>query len=236
MPVEPGPCRWRLPNPADAPAGVEALGIGGDLSPATLLAGYRTGLFPMPHGRRLVWWSPDPRGVLPAGRFHASRSLRRSSLHFEVSVDEAFGELVAACADPNRPGAWITSRYQDSYQALFDLGWAHSVEVWRGGRLAGGVFGVELGGLFCGEAMVSLATDGSKAALRVLTGILGSGADAGRRVFDVQWATPHLLRLGVLEVPRTDYLAALPAALALPGRLRPVARRPLPEVLVTADG
>lgn len=236
MPVDPGPSRWRLPDPAAAPPGREALAAGGELDAATLLSGYRAGLFPMPQGRRLVWWSPDPRGVLPLSAFHASRSLRRSGRRFDVSVDQAFDAVVAACADRRRRGRWISSRYLAAYRRLFDLGWAHSVEVWQDGRLAGGVFGIEIGGLFCGESMVSLATDGSKSALRGLVALLAAGQEPGRRVFDVQWSTPHLASLGVVEVPRPAYLAALPGALALPPVLGPRPVGPLPVLLATAGG
>ena len=231
MPTDPGPSRWALPDPGLAPGGEEVLGVGADLAAATLLSGFRSGLFPMPHGRRLAWFSPDPRGVLPLARFHVSRSLRRSSRAFGVSVDRAFEGVLAGCSDPGRSGAqWITRPYRAGYRELHDLGWAHSVEIWRGDALVGGVLGVEIGGLFCGESMFHRDTDASKAALWATVATL-SAADAAERVFDVQWLTPHLASLGAIEVPRATYLAALPAALRCRPLIRPAPLMALPEYL-----
>lgn len=219
VPLDPGPSRWQLPDPATAPEGAEAIAAGADLAPETMLAGYRRGLFAMPEGRRLIWWSPDPRGVLRPADFHASRSLSRSSRRFEASVDQAFGDVVAACGDPRRGGGrWITDRYARAYAELHGLGWAHSIEVWLDGRLAGGVFGVEVGGLFCAESMFHHQTDASKAALWALTDRLG--AAGGDRLIDVQWLTDHLATLGAREVPRAAYLALLPRLTRLPATLR----------------
>lgn len=219
MPRDPGPCRWQLPDPALAPPGEELIATGADLSAATLLAGYRRGLFGMPHRRRLLWLSPDPRGVLPLSGVHVARSLRRSSRDFGVSVDQAFAEVLAGCAAPGRPGGrWITAAYARTYRQLHEMGWAHSIEVWRNGELAGGLFGVELGGLFCGESMFHRVTDASKTAVWATRTLLARGEALGR-IFDVQWLTPHLASLGGIDVPRAVYLAALPAALALPAVL-----------------
>lgn len=230
-PIDPGPCRWLLPDPLRAPPGVEALSAGADLEPATMLAGYRTGLFAMPERRRLVWWSPDPRGILPLDRFHASGSLRRSARRFAVSIDQAFDEVLTACADRGRSGGhWITEEYMRAYRVLFDLGWAHSVEVRQDGRLAGGLLGVEVGGLFCGETMFHRATDASKVAVWAAVGIL-SGSDDKYRIFDVQWLTPHLASLGAVEAPRPAYLAALPAAVTLPPLMRPLIPTPALDVV-----
>jgi leucyl/phenylalanyl-tRNA--protein transferase len=219
-----------MPDPGTVPAGQEAVAIGADLAPATLLAGYRRGLFPMPYDHRLAWLSPDPRGVLPVDGLHVARSLRRSARGVEVSVDQAFAEVLQMCADPARPGAWITADYAQAYRGLHDLGWAHSIEVWRERRLIGGLLGVEIGGLFCGESMARRATDGSKLALWATVSLL-SGPDAAERVFDVQWLTPHLASLGAVEVSRADYLAALPTALARPARLEPLTLTPADQVL-----
>lgn len=224
-PVEPPPTRWVLP-PAERADRDGLVGVGADLEPGTLLAAYRAGLFPMPVGgvfgrdAPLAWWSPDPRGVLPLDGLHLSRSLRRSRRRFEIRVDSAFDDVVARCADPDRPGAWITGRVAAAYGRLHRLGWAHSVEAWtRSGRLAGGLYGVAIGGLFAGESMFHApqpwGRDASKVALVELVDLMTSDGVVGR-LLDVQWATPHLRSLGVVAVPRAEYVRLLRAALALP--------------------
>lgn len=201
------------------------VGVGADLEPGTLLAAYRSGLFPMPvdpmfgPGSALAWWSPDPRGVLPPDRMRVSRSLRQSAKRFEIAVDAAFDDVVYACADPGRPGAWITDDVRDAYIRLHRLGWAHSVEAWtRDGRLAGGLYGVAIGGLFAGESMFHAGTpwsrDASKVALLALVTMLEDGV-AGR-LLDVQWVTPHLASVGAMEISRSEYLKRLGRALELP--------------------
>jgi leucyl/phenylalanyl-tRNA--protein transferase len=214
MPVEPEAPRWALPDLRDVPAGQEFVAVGADLSPGMLLSGYRSGLFAMPEGGELGWWSPDPRGVLLPGRVHVARSLRRALARFEVSLDASFAEVVAACADPSRPHGWISGAYRDSYLALHRLGWAHSIEVWGpDGTLAGGLFGVEVGGLFAAESKFHVGTDASKVAVVALADLLAADGDP-RRVIDVQWCTEHLRSLGAREVPRPAYLRALRSALA----------------------
>lgn len=198
--------------------GSDLVAVGADLEPGTLLAAYRSGLFPMPEGRSVGWWSPARRGVLRLDELRVSRSLRRSARRFEIRVDTAFEEVLDACADPRRPHGWIDRRIKRAYTELHRLGWAHSVEAWREGRLAGGLYGVALGGLFAGESMFHRETDASKVALVGLVEGLRADPDgaAGRRLVDVQWATPHLVGLGVREVPRAAYVAALPGLLAVP--------------------
>ncbi len=219
MPSEPAPPHWALPEPVDLaalPAGVEFVAVGADLSPGMLLAGYRSGLFAMPEREVLGWWSPDPRGVLLPGRVHVSRSLRRALGRYEVSVDTAFEAVVSQCSDPTRPHGWISSEYAASYRELHALGWAHSVEVWaQDGTLAGGLFGVEVGGLFAAESKFHARTDASKVAVVALAALLGADADP-RRMIDVQWCTEHLATLGAGAVPRELYLRALPATLSCP--------------------
>jgi len=215
MPVEPRPPVWQLPDPRGVPAGVELVAVGADLSPGMLLAGYRSGLFAMPEKHLLGWWSPDPRGILRPGAVHVSRSLRRSLRRFTVSVDRRFAEVVAACADPARPFGWISPQYQASYRALHELGWAHSIEVWDdAGALAGGLFGVEVGGLFAAESKFHVATDASKAAVVALADLLAADRHPDRLI-DVQWRTAHLASLGAVEVARPEYLRLLARALRL---------------------
>ncbi|MFT4188315.1 MAG: leucyl/phenylalanyl-tRNA--protein transferase [Aeromicrobium sp.] len=179
----------------------DCVAAGADLEPSTVVAAYRSGLFPMGHERRRpVWWSPQRRGVLWPDQFHASRSLRRSARGFTTTVDTAFEQVIDACADPSRPGAWIDAPIRAAYLRLHELGWAHSVEVWADGRLAGGLYGLEIGDLFAGESMFHHVTDASKVALMELCRRMDGG------LIDVQWSTPHLASLGVAEVAREDYL------------------------------
>jgi leucyl/phenylalanyl-tRNA--protein transferase len=219
-PIEPPPCRWHLPDPEAAdPDGV--VGIGGDLAPGTLLAAYRRGLFPMhldTRGRILGWWAPDPRGVIPLDGLRVSRSLRRSARRFEIRVDTAFADVVAACAEPRpRGGHWIRPAIVEAYGELHRLGWTHSVEAWdrESGDLAGGLYGVAVGGLFAGESMFHWATDASKVALKGLVGLLAEDGER-RRLLDVQWVTPHLASLGAVEIPGPEYRRRLAAALDAP--------------------
>jgi len=220
VPIEPPPTPWVLPDPTLADDGDldDLVAIGADLEPGTLLAAYRTGLFPMPGARRgdpTYWFSPVERGVLPLDGLRVSRSLRRSLRDYDVRIDTAFDEVVAACADPRRPQGWIDRDIRRAYARLHELGWAHSVETWRDGELVGGLYGVATGGLFAGESMFHRATDASKVALVGLVELLrDEHADA--RVLDVQWQTPHLASLGVVEVPRAAYLERLAACLATP--------------------
>jgi len=216
VPIEPPPSCWLLPA-ADTADETEIVGVGADLEPGTLLAAYRGGLFPMRVGRGgpVAWWSPDPRGILPLDAFHASRSLRRSRRSFVVTVDTAFEEVMRACAEPGRPHGWIDDDFVDAYTALHGLGWAHSVEAWTPeGALAGGVYGVAIGGLFAAESMFHRVTDAGKAALAALVELLRDG-DA--LLLDVQWTTAHLSSLGAVDVPRAKYLELLSDAVTRPG-------------------
>lgn len=212
MPVEPPPTTWRIPTPRRT--GAEGMvGIGADLEPGTLLAAYRSGVFPMPVQGQLGWFSPDPRAVLPVRDVHESRSLARVSRRFEVRVDTAFAEVVAACGDPGRPGGWITPEMSDAYDRLHALGWAHSVEVWSEHGLAGGLFGIAVGGFFAAESKFHHETDASKVAVVALARRMALvSADA---LVDVQWSSPHLATLGVVEVRRSVYLRRLVGALSL---------------------
>jgi leucyl/phenylalanyl-tRNA--protein transferase len=191
----------------------DIVAVGADLEPGTLLAAYRIGLFPMPlDRRRIAWFSPDPRGILPLDGLHVSRSLRRSVALFDVRMDTRFGAVMEACGDPARPGGWINRPFVDAYTRLHELGWAHSVEIYApgDGDLVGGVYGVRVGNLFAGESMFHRATDASKVALVHLVDWLNA---TGATLFDVQWTTPHLASLGAIDVPRAEYLRRLADAI-----------------------
>jgi leucyl/phenylalanyl-tRNA--protein transferase len=217
-PIEPPPTGWMLPDPWDAEPGEEILGVGADLQPGTLLQAYRSGLFPMnlERGGPLGWWSPDPRGVLPLDALRITRSLAKSRRRFTITVDTDFVGVMRACGDPSRPSGWIDDEFVEAYAELHRLGWAHSVETRdAGGRLVGGLYGVEVGGLFAGESMFSHERDASKVALVALVDVLAAAPGPGR-LLDVQWRTEHLASLGVVEMARRDYLGALERALPLP--------------------
>lgn len=217
MPIEPESNRWSLPNPAAAPTDDELLAVGADLAPGTMLAAYRSGVFPMGIDDRLMgWWSPNPRGILRPLDFHTSRSLRRTQRRFEMSVDTDFDAVVEACANPDRPRGWISADFKAAYSELHRLGWAHSVEARLRGELVGGLFGIEIGGLFAAESKFHTETDASKAAVQHLAHLLAKGSAAQSRIIDVQWLTPHLESLGAIELTRESYLESLAAALSLP--------------------
>ncbi len=166
----------------------------------------------------LAWWSPDPRGVLPLDQLRASRSLRSSARQFVVRVDADVEGVLRACADPSRPGGWIGDDFIDAYLQLHEMGWVHTVETWtrtNPPQLAGGLYGVSIGGLFAGESMFHRQTDASKVALMGLVDIL-SGDEVAGRLLDVQWLTAHLASLGAVEVSRRRFLRRLRGALALP--------------------
>jgi leucyl/phenylalanyl-tRNA--protein transferase len=179
----------------------------------TLLRAYRAGFFPMAVKGRIHWFSPERRGIVPLDRFHMPRRLRRTVCggRFEVSVNRAFGEVIAACAAGRTPrDTWIDDTIIDSYTALYRQGSAHSVETWRDGVLVGGLYGVSIRGAFFGESMFHRFTDASKVALCALVERL---RERGYVLLDVQWVTPHLARLGAVGVPRAHYLTLLDRAM-----------------------
>ena len=186
--------------------------IGGDLAPTTLVQSYRAGVFPwFDDDWPICWWSPDPRAIFELNEFHVSRRLARTirSGKFKVTINRAFGDVIRGCAD-REEGSWITSSMIEAYERLHRLGIAHSVEAWRGDKLAGGLYGVALGGFFAGESMFTRISDGSKVALTFTVGHLKS-----RRfeLFDTQFLTEHTARLGAIEIPRRQYLRRLQKAL-----------------------
>ena len=186
----------------------------GIIRPALLLAAYRSGLFPMAMDDRgeIGWFSPDPRGVIPLDGFHVSKSLERTVKQgrFEIRYDTVFHEVIAGCAD--RDSTWISDRIRASYEKLHELGYAHSVETWRDGRLVGGLYGVSIAGAFFGESMFSRETDASKVALVALVRRL---QDRGYGLLDTQWSTEHLSTFGCIDIPRQEYLDQLNHALKI---------------------
>lgn len=181
------------------------------IDPLSLLRAYAAGIFPMGlEDGSLGWFSPDPRGILPLYGFHIPKGLRRALKKnpFEIRCDTAFADVMLGCAD--RESTWIDPVIFNSYTRLHELGFAHSVEAWREGELVGGLYGVALRGLFCGESMFSRETDASKICLVHLVERLRRG---GFVLLDTQWTTPHLRTFGAIEVPRDSYLEMLEEAL-----------------------
>ncbi len=197
-----------FPDPTEAgPEGL--LAAGGDLQPETLLAAYRQGIFPWyAAGEPILWWSPDPRMVLFPAEFHASRRLRRRMRRpdYRFSFDAAFADVIDACAHiPRRgeTGTWILPEMIHAYTRLHALGYAHSLEVWQGDALVGGVYGVWLNGIFFAESMFSRVTDGSKMALCRLC---EKACRENWKLIDCQFHTSHLASLGAREIPRREFL------------------------------
>jgi leucyl/phenylalanyl-tRNA--protein transferase len=204
------------PNAADHDG---VVGVGADLDVSSVVGAYRHGIFPWPHeGMPLLWFSPDPRAVVTWDLFRVSRSLRRTVLRsgWITTLDRATSAVIRACADRTE-GTWITSAMQDAYVELAALGWVHSLEVWEDEELVGGIYGVQVGGVFTGESMFHRRTDASKVALLDLCERL---KEAGGALVDVQIMTEHLRSLGAVEVARADFLAALSAEEHHPCRLR----------------
>jgi len=188
--------------------------VGGDLSPGLLLEAYCCGVFPwFNEDTPILWWSPDPRAVLDLDALHVPHRLQRTlrSGRFQHTLDRAFGAVIRGCADRPGTGTWITPDMIAAYERLHDLGFAHSLEVWQGGELAGGIYGVALGGLFAGESMFTRLRDGSKVALVLLVEHL---RQRGYQLFDIQVLTDHTARFGARAIPRRAYLARLERALA----------------------
>jgi leucyl/phenylalanyl-tRNA--protein transferase len=184
------------------------------IDPEVLLQGYRLGVFPMAmENGEIEWFSPDPRAILPLKEFHVPQTLERivRKKIFEIRIDVSFTEVMQQCAD--RPETWINREIIESYTRLHQLGYAHSIEAWQNGELAGGLYGVAIGGAFFGESMFHHVRDASKIAL------LGLVEHLGERKFvllDTQWVTPHLQQFGAVEIPRADYLHLLTTAVNLP--------------------
>jgi leucyl/phenylalanyl-tRNA--protein transferase len=203
-----GACRFRFPDPRDAPPD-GLLASGADLEPATIIAAYRRGIFPWPcDGHDLLWWSPDPRAVIPCDAVHVSRRLLRTMRggRHRLTINAAFADVIGACAA--RRETWITAAMREAYVRLHALGWAHSVEVWEAGALVGGLYGVAVGGLFAAESMFHRARDAGNIAL---VGLAAHCRRVGISLIDVQLPTPHLTAMGAVTLSRDRYLALLAA-------------------------
>lgn len=190
------------------------------LTPDLLLSAYSQGIFPMADDDGTIYWyDPDPRAILPLNSFHIPRSLSRLVRRdmYDVRMDTAFGEVVSACAAPypGRKETWINGEIASAYERLFDLGFAHSVEVWHDGFLVGGLYGVAINGLFAGESMFSRVRDTSKVALVHLVAHL---RQQGFLLLDIQFLTEHLERFGAVEIARREYKNVLAVALNVPAR------------------
>jgi leucyl/phenylalanyl-tRNA--protein transferase len=212
--------RLLFPSPEQAQDGL--LAVGGDLSPERLLLAYSSGIFPwFEEGQPILWHSPDPRMVLTAKDIHVPKSLEKKIRRepYRITLDTVFRRVVENCARALRPGqegTWITPGMIDAYESLHRLGYAHSAEAWLEDELAGGLYGISLGGAFFGESMFSLAPDASKIAFVALVRWL---ARSGIELVDCQVYTEHLERFGAREWPRKRYLRALEKSLARPTRL-----------------
>jgi leucyl/phenylalanyl-tRNA---protein transferase len=194
--------------------------VGGALDPDLVLVAYRSGVFPWSSQPMITWWSPDPRAIFPLDSWKPHRSVRQAARHgnWRFSVDECFEDVMRACAEPapGRESTWIGEDFIATYCALHARGFAHSIEVWDGEDLIGGLYGVTLGSFFGGESMFNRATDASKAAVMHLMERLRA---CNFTLCDAQVPTPHLERLGAVEIAREDYLARLAAAVATPAKL-----------------
>ena len=207
--------------PPTATASEEGLvGVGGRLSPQWLLDAYSHGIFPWPIGERhdpMLWWSLDPRAIFELDSVHVPRRLRRTcrSGRFTLSCDRDFAGVIRGCAAgrSRQGGTWITPAMIEAYTEMHKLGHAHSVEAWRDGRLAGGVYGIAISGLFAAESMFFRRRDASKVAL---VGLVEHLRARGCRLFDIQQLTPHTEQFGAVEIPRAEYLRRLADALAAP--------------------
>lgn len=218
MPIFRLPREIIFPDPRLAnPEGI--LAIGGDLSPRRLLYAYALGIFPWySRGSPILWWSPDPRMILLPDELHVGRSLRKviKSGRYQIRADTSFEEVIKRCAKKKRPGqdsTWITPEMQKAYIELYRLGFAHSIEAWEEEKLVGGLYGVSLGGTFCGESMYADRPDASKVAFVKLVEVLKAW---GFDLIDCQVHTDHLERFGAREVPREEFLQRLSASLEKP--------------------
>ena len=221
------PLRWWEYADVESPFGSpeqwrhdDLIGVSRAFDEDLALAAYESGVFPMPTRPGLMgWYSPLDRAIVPLDGLRVSRSLHKSMKRYQVRIDTAFDEVLDGCADRRRPSGWINREIRRVYRRLHKRGVVHSVEAWTpGGELAGGLYGVSIGGLFAGESMFyrpDIGRDASKVALVALVELLRRAGTEGR-LLDVQWLTPHLASLGAAELPREEYLRRLEVALRLP--------------------
>lgn len=201
---------WLHPESAD-PDGLA--GVGGELSPRTLLLAYAEGVFPwFSHDDPILWWSPDPRGIFEFDRFHVPRRLDRvvRQNRFTVTINQCFRKVMQACGEERPEGTWVTPSMLEGYSALHRIGHAHSVEAWQNGELVGGVYGVSLGALFAAESMFHRVTDAGSVALVHLVRRL---RQRGYELLDIQMTTDHTRRFGAVAIPRAEYLTRLRKAI-----------------------
>jgi leucyl/phenylalanyl-tRNA---protein transferase len=212
IPADVGPSRWDMPDPRSMEMidDSDLLAMGADLEPSTLVHAYRHGIFPWPHGRRkLPWFSPNPRGILPPERLQVSKTLRQTLRRsgWTATVDAAFPAVIEACSKrPDGDGTWITPTMKRAYTKLHELGHVHSVEIWDGTELVGGLYGFLAGGVFTGESMFHRRTDASKVAVVELAHRL---VEARGSLIDVQLVTDHLASLGAIGISRTLFIDLL---------------------------
>ena len=211
--------------------------FGGDLRPERLLAAYSRGIFPWYEaGQPILWWSPNPRCVLPLEEFRlparSARALRQKP--FELTLDAAFGKVIRACAQARTPhgGTWLTPAMIEAYDRLHALGFAHSVEAWRDGELAGALYGVGFGRVFFGESMFHVVSEASRAALAGLVGLLRL---RGVTLLDCQQETPHIMKMGGVLLPREVFMQRLRQALASPADAEPGVGLPSTEHVICGD-
>lgn len=223
--VEPGG-RWKNVSVASSPFGSprrwpddDLIGVSHGLDDLLTVSAYEQGVFPMPTDGVMGWYSPLERAILPLDGLRVTRSLRKMRGRYEIRIDSDFPAVLEGCADPQREHGWIDGDVKATYRRLFERGIVHTVEAWTAdGQLAGGLYGVSIGGLFAGESMFhrpDIGRDASKVALVGLVELLRASGAVGR-LLDVQWATPHLESLGVIEVSRNEYLTRMRTALRLP--------------------
>ena len=204
------PDRPWVPPEYATPEGI--VGVGGELYPETLLKAYSAGVFPWFNpGDPVIWWSPDPRGIIPLDSFHVPRRLAATIRQnkFRVTVNTRFTEVMRGCAENRDDGTWVTDEMVDAYTTLHRLGHAHSLEVWQGEEMAGGIYGVSVGGLFAGESMFHRVRDASKVALVALLTRL---RDHGFLLFDTQIVNDHTAQFGAIDITRAEYLKRLRVA------------------------
>lgn len=214
-PIEPRPLLARFP---EVRPGEDVVAVSRSMTPSLVLEAYKLGIFPWPVRQGLVpWASPDPRAVFPLRPVRPwPRTVRRSfKPDFRVSFDEAFGQVMRTCGEREEEGTWITPDIIATYDELHELGWAHSVEVWHGPDLVGGLYGIAMGALFAGESMFHRETGASKVAFASCADRLRA---RGFEIFDVQVLTDHLALLGCVELPRADYRARVASAILKPAR------------------